>query len=93
MQFSFAWYCFNQFIFISGLASAADQTLLTIAGQTVPTAISAIAGAEVAGAQWCSVIDGQNDPNALDIELDLQIAPDSQLLLDILQFGYSTKFT
>jgi hypothetical protein len=46
----------------------------------VPATISAIIGAGVPGSQWTSVINGVNDPGALDIEIDIQIAPDGYLL-------------
>jgi hypothetical protein len=65
---------------ISGLADASVQTLTSIAGQPVPVGLSAISGAGISGAQFCSIVDAENDPGALDVELDIQIAPDSQLL-------------
>ena len=67
---------------IPGLASVNTtiQSLTSIAGQPVPAALAAISGAGISGAQWCSIVDAENDPGALDIELDLQIAPGSQLL-------------
>jgi hypothetical protein len=64
----------------TGVADASIQTLTSIAGQAVPTALQTISGAGISGAQWCSIVNAINDPNALDIELDLQIAPASQLL-------------
>jgi hypothetical protein len=66
---------------IPGLANQlTSQSLVSIAGQSVPNALSAIPGAGISGSQWCSVVNNQNDPSALDIELDIQIAPGSQLL-------------
>jgi hypothetical protein len=64
----------------TGVADASIQSLTSIAGQAVPTALQTISGAGISGAQWCSIVNAINDPNALDIELDLQIAPASQLL-------------
>lgn len=34
----------------------------------------------VGGTNWCSVINGQNDPGALDIELDITDAPNGQVI-------------
>jgi hypothetical protein len=65
---------------ISGLASSSVQTLTSLAGQSVPAALAAISGAGISGAQFCSIVDAENDPGALDIDLDIQIAPDSQVL-------------
>jgi hypothetical protein len=65
---------------LNGLADASIQTLTSIAGQPVPTALQTLSGAGISGAQFCSIVDAQNDPGALDVELDIQIAPDSQVL-------------
>jgi hypothetical protein len=65
---------------IPGLAGVTSMTLATIAGQTVPVDIAPIFGAAIPGAQWCSVVDAENDPGALDVELDIQIAPGSQVM-------------
>jgi hypothetical protein len=67
---------------IPGIANDVSnvQQLTSLAGQPVPAALAAISGAAISGSQWCSVVDAENDPSALDIELDLQIAPGSQLL-------------
>lgn len=65
---------------IPGLANITAQTLTTFTGQFVPTSISPIVGAEINGAQWCSAVNGVNDPGALDIEIDIQITPDGYLL-------------
>jgi hypothetical protein len=67
---------------ISGIADSVNsvQQLASLAGQPVPAALAAISGAGISGAQWCSVVDNENDPGALDIELDIQIAPGSQTL-------------
>jgi hypothetical protein len=65
---------------LSGIADASVQTLAAIAGQPVPSALSPIFGAGISGAQFCSVVDEENDPGALDVELDIQVAPSSQVL-------------
>jgi hypothetical protein len=46
----------------------------------VPSTIAAVVGSGISGAQWISVINGVNDPGALDIEMDVQITPSGYLL-------------
>jgi hypothetical protein len=46
-------------------------------GGSVPAAFKAMPGAAISGAQWCSVINGKNDPGALNIELDVTVSPSS----------------
>ncbi len=40
-----------------------------------PQAFPAVPGASVAGAQWCSVVNGNNDPGAMQIEFSLEEKP------------------
>jgi hypothetical protein len=57
---------------ISGLAS--NQNTAGIGAPTVPLTTPAISGASIAGAWLCSVVNGHNDPGALDIEFDVEIS-------------------
>jgi hypothetical protein len=55
-------------------ATAADLAQFTNI-VPVPSSIAPIAGAGIAGAQWTSVVYNENDPGALDIELDITQLP------------------
>ena len=49
---------------------------IKITGNNLPSALKPISGAKISGAQFCSVVNGKNDPGALDIEMQLRVSPD-----------------
>ena len=73
-------------------AAAIDvlSSLASFGGIPVPARLSAVAGAAIPGAQWCSVINGQNDPGALDVQFDIQLNPSGYVVSGWVEFTVLT---
>jgi hypothetical protein len=65
---------------LTGAAAIDALSSIAIQGQSVPASISPIPGAMIPGSQWCTVVNDKNNPNALDMDIDIQVTPGGSLL-------------